>query len=133
MNVPPMKMAELVLIGEEERIALVEKYVGYLTGLARIDRVLRGRDKPKPAASAVIEGLEIFLPLGGLIDVEAELARLMKEKEKMEGRIQGLQKKLSNVNFTEKAKPAVVEREREKLASNELHLIKLDLNIELLS
>ena len=133
MNVPPMKMAELVLFGDEERIALVEEYVGYMTGLARVDRVLRGKDKPKPAASAVTDGLEIFLPLGGLIDVDAELNRLLKEKEKMEGRIQGLQKKLANENFTTKAKPEVVEREREKLTSNEEALVKLEVNIELLS
>ena len=133
MNVPPVKMAEIVLFGDEDKIALVEKHAGYFANLVKVERIIRGDEKPKPASSAVIEGLEIFLPLGGLIDIRAELARLRKEKEKLEGRLTGLNKKLANENFVQKAKPEVVEREREKLVSNEEAMTKLLANIELLS
>ena len=133
MNVPPLKMAQVVLFGEEDKITLLEKYAGYFANLVKVDRIIRGEDKPKPAASAVIEGLEIFLPLGGLIDIEAELARLHKEKEKLEGRLNGQKKKLANENFVNKAKPEVVAREREKLVSNEEAMKKLLANIDLLS
>ena len=63
MHVPPLKMAEIVLIGEDEQIELIEDHIDYFTTLARVDRALRGKEKPHPASSAIVEGLEIFLPL----------------------------------------------------------------------
>ncbi|MBL7190479.1 valine--tRNA ligase [bacterium] len=133
MNVPPMKMAELVMMGDAEAQDLLEKHISYLTTLARVDRVMRADKKPRPAVSAIIGGLEIFLPLGDLIDVEAEKNRLMSEKEKLMNRIAGLEKKLDNPNFINKAKPEVVDYEREKLQGNLETLKKLEANIELLS
>ena len=132
MNVPPMKMAEVVLIGDEGNTALLERHLGYLTTLCRVDRILRGEEKPRPAASAVLPGLEIFLPLGDLIDIDAERERLEKERARVEGRLNGLKKKLSNQNFLQKAAPEVVEKEKSKLESAEQALAKLKTNIELL-
>jgi len=128
-----MKMAEVVLFGDADKIALVEQNIGYFTTLAKVDRILHGKDKPKPAASAVVENLEIFLPLGDLIDVQAELSRLLKEKTRIEERIEVFRKKLSNESFISKANPTVVTSEKEKLTSNEEALVKLQVNIDLLS
>jgi valyl-tRNA synthetase len=82
--------------------------------------------KPEQAVAQVISGgIEIFLPLAGLIDVEAERQRLNKEVAQVEKRIATSKVKLSNPNFTEKAPAAVVEKERELLADLELQATKL--------
>lgn len=133
MNVPPMKMGELVLIGQGRQIDLLERYVSYLTTLAKVDRILRAEEKPRPAVSAIVEGVELFLPLGDLIDVDAERKRLEKERDRLDGRLNGLSKKLQNPNFLQKAAPDVVSREREKLANVEAELAKINSNIDLLS
>ena len=132
MSVPPMKMAEVVLFGDAGKNALLERHLGYLTTLCKVDRILQGEEKPRPAVSAVLPGLEIFLPLGDLIDVEAELKRLEKERASVDGRLNGLKRKLTNQNFLQKAAPEVVEKERDKLESAEQELAKIEANIELL-
>jgi valyl-tRNA synthetase len=133
MNVPPMKMAELAVIEKNEHIELLEKQVQYLTTLARIDRIKYYPEKPRPATSAIVGGLELFLPLGDLIDVQAELKRLTKEKERLIGKIEGINKKLSNAQFLQKADSGVIEREREKLSATQSELIKLSENIQAIS
>ena len=77
-------------------------------------------------ASAVLrDGTELFLPLAGVIDVERELERLERETGRLQGRLKGLQAKLANENFVTRAPEAVVEREREKLASCQVQFTKL--------
>ena len=81
---------------------------------------------PSDAIAVVIEGgLEIYLPLSGLVDADAERTRLQSEAANLEKRITGSQKTLSNEKFVSKAPPAVVEREREKLADLEAQLTKI--------
>ena len=69
--------------------------------------------------AGVVSGVEIYLPLKGLIDVEKETARLTKEREKLQKEIKRLTGKLSNEGFLKKAPAAVVAGEREKLAGYE--------------
>ena len=69
--------------------------------------------------AGVVDGVEIYLPLKGLIDVEKETARLQKEMDKLEKEIKRLTGKLSNEGFLKKAPEAVVAKEREKLAGYE--------------
>ena len=71
------------------------------------------------AMAGVVGGVEIYLPLKGLIDVEKETARLTKEREKLQKEIKRLTGKLSNEGFLKKAPAAVVAGEREKLAGYE--------------
>jgi valyl-tRNA synthetase len=132
MNVPPFKMAEIYLFGEGEKITVLEKHIGYLTSLGKIDRINRGHTKPRPAVSALVAGLEIFLPLGDLIDVPAELERLKKELERQEGKLAGIQKKLANEQFLVKASPQIVQNEKDKLKSAEEAIAKLKGNISLM-
>jgi valyl-tRNA synthetase len=69
--------------------------------------------------AGVVNGVEIYLPLKGLIDVEKETARLNKELEKLEKEIKRLAGKLSNEGFLKKAPEQVVAGEKEKLAGYE--------------
>src|SRR5699024_6726544 len=71
-------------------------------------------DVPEQAMSTVVTGAEIFLPLEGLIDIEEEIARLEKEREKWESEVALVDKKLSNEGFVKNAPEHIVEAERKK-------------------
>ncbi len=82
-------------------------------------RVGVGMDKPKGAVTKLALDLEIYIPMEGLVDVEAERARLKKQLEEAEGFAEGKRKKLGNQDFVARAKPEVVDRERAQLAELE--------------
>ena len=95
------------------------KNEGYLRALAAAEPLTilsAAGEKPENALAGVVNGVEIYLPLKGLIDVEKETARLAKEKGKLEKEVQRLSGKLKSEGFLKKAPAAVVEAEREKLA-----------------
>ncbi|MEX0646780.1 MAG: valine--tRNA ligase [Balneolaceae bacterium] len=81
--------------------------------------------KPKAAASAVVNGNEIYIPLEGLIDIDKEKERIQKEISRTEGFLKGVKGKLANEKFTANAPGDVVERERQKKADAESNLEKL--------
>jgi len=92
-----------------------------LVRLARVadDRLViaeRLGSKPAQAATLVVGDVEVFLPLAGLIDLEAERARLSKELEQAEGEIARRESKLGNPGFVDKAPAHVIQRERDGLA-----------------
>ncbi len=70
--------------------------------------------KPKKSVAQVIDGMELFLPVEGLIDVEKEIGRIMREIEKLKKDIDASKNKLSNSNFLDRAPEDVVEKERER-------------------
>ena len=76
--------------------------------------------------AGVAGGVEIYLPLKGLIDVEKETARLTKEMDKLGKEIKKLNGKLSNEGFLKKAPAQVVEGERAKLAGYEEKMKSLE-------
>ncbi|MFC1735977.1 valine--tRNA ligase [Candidatus Hydrogenedentota bacterium] len=69
---------------------------------------------PEPSAKAFFPEMEIYVPLDGLIDMDKERARLEKEVANFERLLKGVQGKLSNKNFVDKAPAAVVEKEKAK-------------------
>ncbi|MCF7797119.1 MAG: valine--tRNA ligase [Candidatus Marinimicrobia bacterium] len=129
MNVPPSK--EIAIIGRPANAAQgarLEKVADYLKKLARVSELTLDPNakKPKGSATAMVEKLELFIPLEGLIDVEKEVERLEKEITSKSGFINGLNKKLSNENFVNRAPAEVVTAEREKLVQAEAALAKLE-------
>jgi valyl-tRNA synthetase len=72
--------------------------------------------KPPESATQVLSGVEIYVPLSGLMDIAAERRRLHQELDELRGHIERLAGKLSNEGFVAKAPPAVVEQERARLA-----------------
>jgi len=117
----------VVVRGAPEQLELVERLRDQILPLARIETLTVARDgsRPKVAASAVVSGAEVFLPLAGLIDVDEERARLAKEAAKLLDDLENVKKKLRNQDFLRKARADVVERERERLAQLEETLEKL--------
>ena len=94
--------------------------------LAQLD-VGAGVTKGKTAAVQVVGELELYLD--DVLDPQQELARLAKQKGKVEGQIMGVTKKLSNENFTAKAPPHVVESERKRKAGLEAELALIEQSI----
>jgi valyl-tRNA synthetase len=83
-----------------------------------IDDAGDGNTAAQGGAHAVLRsGGELFIPLAGLIDVGKERDRLSKELSRIEGQLRGTEAKLGNEQFVSKAKPEVIEREREKANS----------------
>ena len=78
------------------------------------------------SATALVGDMKILIPLAGLIDKAAELARLEKEMGKLQGDIERTETKLSNPSFVDKAPEAVVQKERDKLLEAKNALGKLD-------
>ena len=100
----------------------------YIKKLANITEITFTEDKggiPEEVMSAVINGAEIFIPLDDLVDYEAELERLTKEKKKLEGEVKRVKGKLSNEGFLKKAPEKVVNEEKEKMAKYEDMLAKV--------
>ncbi|HZH98222.1 MAG TPA: valine--tRNA ligase, partial [Fimbriimonadaceae bacterium] len=96
-------------------------YVGDLAGgealvasQAWVERLVAGKPEGKSMGSTV-SGIDLYLPTEGLVDTEKLLPRLEKEQEKLESEIAKLDQRLSNSMFVERAKPEVVEKERENL------------------
>ncbi len=117
-------------VGEGRRVAVVltavpsgfaatlaagEEMIGRL---ARVASVALDREPRGVGAHAVLRnGAEVFIPLEGVIDVDRERERLRREVARLDGQVNGAQRKLSNANFLERAPERVVAREREKLVS----------------
>jgi valyl-tRNA synthetase len=119
-KVPPGREVPAIIHADNEGLALVEEVKGYLKVLARIgdlELALLGAAKPEKAVTAVAGGVEIYLPLAGLVDIEQEIARLKKELKATEQEIARAQGKLSNEGFVSKAPAEIVEKERQKLAA----------------
>jgi len=128
---PGARINLAIRVTAEEQKDLFASYAAYFGKLAKVDELEVATDLAKPPASiaAVVRNIEIFLPLTGLIDLEAERARLGKQIEKMEKELAGVNAKLQNQNFLANAKAEVVANERQRFADLGT---KLDLTKELL-
>ncbi|MBX4907097.1 MULTISPECIES: valine--tRNA ligase [Rhizobium] len=116
MNVPPSATAPLVVVKANnltrERLF---RHDAAIKRLARVEAISLSDDAPKGAAQIVVAEATVCLPLGNLIDLAAERARLEKAIAKMDGEIARINGKLSNEKFVANANPEVVEAERERL------------------
>lgn len=109
-----------------ERREFLEKMKPFILSLAQAEALSYPDKKPKGAASAVVENFEVFVPMGGLIDVKAEKTRLAKERERLSKLVQATHGKLANENFVKRAPEEVVAREREKLEELEAAQQKIE-------
>ncbi len=110
--------------GQQELLLANE---GTIVTLARLERMEVGMDihAPKASASSVVQGCQIIVPLKGNVDLQGELARLAKEMGKLQTALEVVDKKLSNESFVTRAKPEIVQRERDRAAELKDNLEKL--------
>lgn len=99
----------------------------YLTKMAKLEEVktLASNEQAPACASAIVGEMEVLIPMAGLIDKQAELARIKKAMERIENDVKRTQGKLNNENFVSKAPAAVIEKEQQKLADASQQLEKL--------
>ncbi len=127
-NVAPGKQIEVILRAHKKEVhKMLEKDRNYLITLCRISKldVVEGHREFKKCATAVAGDVDIFIPLAGMIDLEAEKTRLTKEIERIGKYSASLEQKLSNKNFVERAPKDVVDAERAKLSEIKTELSKL--------
>ena len=123
MNVAPSAVTECVCHVKDAALrASIQESSEYIRQLGRISELVitEGGEKPSDAVSALAGGgesksIEVFVPLGGLVDFDVEEKRLLKELEKTEAEHAGVAKKLSNPEFTDKAPAEIVEKDRARL------------------
>ena len=123
MNVPAGAMAPLVIVEAGQTTKeRVERHEAAIKRLARIETIEFANKVPEASAQIILGEATFCMPLGKLIDFEAERARLTKEMGKIDLDIEKVEKKLDNPKFVANAKPDIVEAERERL--NELNAAK---------
>ena len=117
MNVPPSQIVEVILLSKNhESLEILQDYRGYIESLGKADHVTisDSLERPKSAATAVAQDVEIFLPLKGVIDFAEEERRLKKEIGKTMKDLASVNKKLSNEDFLAKAPEDIIEKEKVK-------------------
>lgn len=133
MNIPPSKgIAFVASCNDYDKLSLLENQRASLIKFLKLDSMDAGMAMAKPgyAASAVVQGQEIFIPLKGLIDVAVERDRLQKEIDRLTAQLNGVLAKLNNQNFVGKAPPDVIEKEKSKQQNFEQTIQKLKANVE---
>ncbi|MBT8133362.1 MAG: class I tRNA ligase family protein, partial [Gammaproteobacteria bacterium] len=119
MDIPPGKPLSLLLQNASDQDKqLYQDNRTFIETLAKIEdsEWLAEKDQAPESATALVGEMKILIPLAGLIDKDAELARLAKEIGKIQANVDKTTAKLVNKNFVDKAPAAVVEKERERLA-----------------
>ena len=114
-NIAQKEELELQVVGENP----VAAYTAVITKMCNLSAIQLVASKTEGAASFMVGTTEYAVPLGNLIDVEAEIARMEAELKHKEGFLQGVMKKLSNEKFVNNAPAAVIELERKKQADAE--------------
>ena len=117
MNTPLSKPINIIAkVSDAAHYAILKENESYIARFSNPEEFVYGEDieAPSDAVTSVITGVEIYLPLAGLINIEDEIARLEKEAEKLQQEVDRVEKKLSNEKFVAKAPAAVVEAERAK-------------------
>ena len=127
MSVPVAKRVHLFLLTDDKKaFEDAAMYIEKLAGVSGIAFVNDKKEAGEKLCQAVATGAEIFIPLGELVDAEKETARLNKEKEKVLAEIKRSEGMLNNQGFVAKAPAALIEKEKEKLASNKALLEKIE-------
>ena len=126
MNVPAGAMAPLVIVeaGKQTK-ERVERHEAAIKRLARIETIDFANKVPEASAQIILGEATFCMPLGKLIDFDAERARLEKEMGKIDLDIEKVEKKLNNPKFVANAKPEIVDAERERLSELEAAKEKL--------
>jgi valyl-tRNA synthetase len=136
-DVTPGKRVPAIIAGAG-KLAMLEAQRGLLTFLGKVDdgqlTLTKALDeKPKKAVALVgAEGVEAYLPLAGLVNLEQEIGRLRKALADVGQEIQRAEGMLANENFTTKAPPHVVQQQRDRLAEGQERRTRLEARLQAL-
>ncbi len=117
MEVPARAVVECVVNTNDEELA---RFLRSNEGLARDLALIAGfrfeSHRPSQSSVAVLPGLEAYVPLAGIVDVDRELGRIRAELARLDGLVAGIDAKFANPDFEARARPEVVENERRRRA-----------------
>ncbi|MGB5740618.1 MAG: class I tRNA ligase family protein, partial [Woeseia sp.] len=128
MDISPGKMLPVLLqnttSNDRDR---AQRNIALLNRVGRVEsvRALEDSDEAPPAATALLGDMRLLVPMQGLIDVDAERARLGKQRDKVGADLAKAQAKLGNERFVSNAPEAVVEQEKQRVADFERQLGQL--------
>jgi len=111
----PTKKLSMVYVKDSGIKEFIDRWGRYIIGLARLSTLSEVDRKPDVAYSVVVQDIVLYLPLEGVLDIDAERKRLMKKLSQLEKEIAKREKKLRNENFVKKAPPEVVEKVRKEI------------------
>ena len=124
---PGRRVSAIALDGPAARdLAENDQILKRLCNVSALTLLPAGADEPANCASIVVGEVSLYLPLEGLLDVAAECQRLADEKAKTAEKLARSEKMLANQNFVERARPDVVQRERDRLADLRAASAQLD-------
>ena len=103
--------------------------------MAKIDNIEMTKDSKKPlqSATAIVDNMEVFIPLHGIIDFDLEKDRLQKRINELEMHLANVSKKLDNKDFLNRAPKNVISREKEKKENMVVELNKITKNFEMIN
>src|SRR5690606_7073526 len=107
------KIDAVVMATSDRALEILNEGRAFIENLGRTAKLTLqpvAEEKPRNAATAVVAGAEIYVPLGGLIDLPKEIERITKELKATGDELARLEKKLGNEGFLTKAKPEIVEK-----------------------
>ena len=127
----PKEELDVAVRASVEDCAVLEAQHDFICGVGRVGALTAsvGQQKPEGAVSVVDGGLEVFVVVGGLVDLAAEVAQLRKGLAKAEEELVGVTKTLGNAGFVAKAAPAIIERKRSQQAELEQTVERLKAQI----
>lgn len=136
MNISPAKDLNILFkngsADDQQRLQANQQFLKKLASLESVTWLNAGDPEPM-SATALVGQMEILVPMAGIIDKDAEIARLTKESNKLQQDIERTEAKLGNAAFVQKAPAEVVETERKRVNENKLAVEKLREQIQKIS
>ncbi|MDC3166423.1 class I tRNA ligase family protein, partial [Candidatus Marinimicrobia bacterium] len=134
MNVAPSKYSDIVIQCKEKDKIFIKEHYSLLKSLARISNITIGGDVVKPPNSATVisNGMELYIPLGGLVNLKEEKDRMEKRILDINRLLSNIDIKLSNENFLKRAPESVVDKEHSNQKKLNQELKKITKNLEMI-
>jgi valyl-tRNA synthetase len=132
LNVPPSAQLKLSTQGKSVEFDPASQVSALLKTLCRVSEISLATERPLKTALAVVKGGEVYIHLEGLIDLKAEAAKQLKEKQKLEKYVSSIQGKLANEQFVKNAPVELVDGEKAKLQETKDKIVRIDHNLKFL-
>ena len=123
---PKVEIEIFIKVADDKQIELLKSYENYFLKLAKVTTMKAGINLVKPTSSiaAVVQNMEIYLPLEGLIDLDGEREKFTKQLIKLEKELKIISGKLNNTKFIANAPENIVKKEKEKFSEIETKVVK---------
>ena len=134
MNVPKSKKSILIIKCKNSQKSFINLHEALIKNLSSVTEIQSGLDQKRPpqSCSAIVQGMELYLPLGGLVDLNQEVARMEKRIIEIERLIININKKLLNENFIKKAPEHIINHEKSNLNKLTIEIEKVSSNLEMI-